>query len=121
MPKTATLLDAAMNEVRTFNAVTIIGDGASFQAGMPLAGQLAPLVWQTLDAHPEINRATSETLCLGEGCAKEVVGYEEWDRLQLAFSKIAADAGARNCFQQSFARLDRERSTSPHGSRSTHS
>jgi hypothetical protein len=107
MSETATALGAALNEIRTFNAVAIIGAGASFQAGMPLAGQLAPLVWQTLDAHPEVKTATGQALGLGAGSAKEIVGHEDWDRIRVAFSKIAADAGARNYFQQSFVRLDR--------------
>src|SRR5690349_18978146 len=38
-------LEAAVSEMRTADAVAVIGAGASFLAGMPLAGQLAPLVW----------------------------------------------------------------------------
>src|SRR4051794_693705 len=103
-------LDAALNEIRTSNAVAVIGAGVSFQAGMPLAGQLFPLVWQTLDAHPDVRKATGDALGLGVGSAKEIVGYREWDRLRVAFSKIAADSGAQGHFQQCFVRLDQERS-----------
>lgn len=77
---------------------------------MPLAGQLAPLVWHTLDAHPHVKSATAHELGLAEGSAKVIVGHEEWDRLRVAFSKIATDSGARSHFQQSFVRLDQERS-----------
>src|SRR5438067_1199762 len=99
-------LSSCLNEIRTFDAVAIIGAGASFQAGMPLVGQLAPLVWQTLDAFPVVRRATSDSLGLEAESAKEIVGHEDWDRLRLAFLKIAVNPDAQAYFQEIFVRLD---------------
>jgi hypothetical protein len=45
-------LNSVLNEIRTSDAIVVLGTGASFLAGMPLAGQLPPLVWHTVDAHP---------------------------------------------------------------------
>jgi hypothetical protein len=106
-------LSACLNEIRTSDAVAIIGAGASFLAGMPLAGQLAPLVWQTLDANPDVKSLTGDLLGLNARTAKEIVGNEDWDRLRLAFSKIAANPDAQMYFQQTFVRLDQQRSTVP--------
>ena len=46
-------LQRAVDEMRVSDAIVVFGAGASFQAGMPLGGQLPPLVWHTLDAHPQ--------------------------------------------------------------------
>jgi hypothetical protein len=46
------VLTEAAEEIRVSDAVILIGAGASHAAGMPMAGQLSPLVWHTLDQHP---------------------------------------------------------------------
>ena len=105
-------LKAAADETQISDAVAVIGAGASFQAGMPLAGQLSPLVWHALDAHPAVMRATCDALGITPGRPKEVIG-DDWSRIRAAFSQIAADPDARRTFQASVAQLDRERSSAP--------
>lgn len=105
-------LRAAVDEIRTSDAVAVIGAGASYQAGMPLAGQLSPLVWHALDAHPAVMRATCDALGIAPGRPKEVIA-DDWSRIRAAFAQIAADLGARRTFQASFVQLDRERSSAP--------
>jgi hypothetical protein len=108
MTDNSTRLDALVAEIRTADAIVLMGAGLSFQAGMPLAGQLAPLVWHALDAHPLVKRATCDTLGVLPGNAKDVIGLE-WEKLLVAFSCIAAAPDARRTFQHSFAQLDQER------------
>lgn len=38
------VLNQAIDEIRVSDAVILLGAGASYAAGMPLAGQLPPLV-----------------------------------------------------------------------------
>jgi hypothetical protein len=101
-------LDALADEIRTADAVVVIGAGLSFQAGMPLAGHLAPLIWHALDLHPVIKQLTCDTLGVLPGTAKDVIGLD-WKKVLVAFSCIAGANDARRTFQCSFARLDQER------------
>ena len=102
-------LNSLVDEIRVADAVVVVGAGFSFEAGMPLSGQLAPLVWHTLDSHPRAMRSTCDTLGVPSGYAKEVIG-SDWEKLRVAFSSIRSAPDARATFQHGFARLDRERS-----------
>src|SRR5262249_2599376 len=113
MSRTTSSLDDARREVKASDAIVVLGAGASFHAGMPLAGQLAPLVWLTLDEFPEVKRATCYALGTKYGDAKEIVGYQDRQRIGVAFAAIASNSAAREHFQHCFARLDRERAGSP--------
>jgi len=105
-------LESALNEIRTSDAVVILGAGASFLSGMPLAGQLAPLMWHTLDTHRDILREVCEFLQIELTTAKYAIG-DDSNRTCIAFARIAADRDARRTFQQSFAILNREREAIP--------
>jgi hypothetical protein len=109
MTDSSVQLDTLAGEILVADAIVVIGAGFSFEAGMPLSGQLAPLVWYTLDSHPEVRHATCDALGVLRGNAKEVIGLD-WHKLRVAFSSIEAAPDARRTFQHSFARLDRERS-----------
>jgi hypothetical protein len=52
----------AVSEIRTFDAIVVVGAGASFMSGMPMAGQLPPLIWQVLDHHEETLRGVCHDL-----------------------------------------------------------
>jgi hypothetical protein len=108
MTDNSTQLDALVDEIRAADAIVLMGAGLSFQAGMPLAGQLAPLVWHALDAHPLVKRAACDTLGVLPGNAKDSIGLNK-ERLLVAFSCIAAAPDARKTFQYSFTQLDKER------------
>ena len=71
-------LEIAINELRVSDSIVVLGAGASFEAGMPLAGQLAPLVWHALDRHPDALRNVGENLHSSPGPAKSVVG-DKWN------------------------------------------
>ena len=102
-------LKRAVDQVRVSEAVVVLGAGASYQAGMPLAKQLPPLVWHTLDTHPDVLRRLALILKVPNTGAKDIVG-DNAARVRAAFGQIAADPASRRTFQQTFANLDRSRS-----------
>ena len=112
MESAARLLQAAVDHIRSSDAVFVVGAGASFQSGMPLAGQLAPLVCHTLDTHPAAGQRVCEQLGVRQGSAKDVIGHV-WERLLTGFAVIAAYPEAWATFQACFAGLNRERSSIP--------
>ena len=107
MAVTDALADAA-REIRVSDAVILIGAGASHAAGMPMAGQLSPLVWHTLDQHPLVRRAVAGSLGVDDAPAKGLIG-DAARAIHTAFTHIGADAACRRFFQQAFAHLDRDR------------
>jgi len=102
----------AISEIRTSNAIVIVGAGTSFMSGMPLAGHLPPLIWQVLDRHEEPLRSVCAELGIGSGRAKAVIG-DDPARIRAAFSHIAANSAVRREFQTSFAVLNQERTRTP--------
>jgi hypothetical protein len=83
---------------------------------MPLAGQLAPILWHAL----ERSTVLLETLCTKLGVtnktAKEAVA-DDWDRMICGFACLDGDSSARQVFQDSVCELNRSRCrdvSSPH-------
>ena len=105
-------LKRAVDQIRVSDAVVLLGAGTSYEAGMPLAGQLPPLVWHALDAHPDILRGLGSTLGVPHGRAKDIVA-DDVARIRAAFSYIATDPSCRKTFQATFTNLNRERSKDP--------
>jgi hypothetical protein len=105
-------LEQAIGEIRTSDAVVLIGAGASYAAGMPLAGQLAPLVWHTLDQHPAVRQRVALLLGSGDGAAKTLIG-DDTRAVRLAFREIGVDEVSRDTFQRAFANSDRDRRKHP--------
>jgi hypothetical protein len=101
-------LENAISEIRASDAVVVVGAGASFMAGMPLAGQLSPIVWQVLDQHSDVFRSTCLTLGVAAGSGKSAIG-DDWANVKVAFSYIAGQNDARRDFQKAFAILNAER------------
>ena len=106
------LIQSALDEIRTSDAIIVLGAGVSFAAGMPLAGQLIPLIWHTLDVHPNVLRKVCDAIGVAPCSAKRVVG-DDWKRSCVAFAEIAVNKDARLTFQHCFANLNREREVTP--------
>jgi len=85
-----------------------MGAGVSFQAGMPLADQVAPLVWHALDENPQVLERVAGMVTKQFGPAKALVGSDS-QLIRRAFSAIGDDTLARTTFQGSFAALNAER------------
>ena len=97
-----------MSELRASNAIAVVGAGASFEAGMPLADQLAPMVWHTLDQHLEVRSRTAAALGVLDNHGKALIGDSQ-GRIATAFGCIADDRAARRFFQRTFVALDESR------------
>ena len=101
-------LKRAVDQIRVSDAVVLLGAGTSYEAGMPLAGQLPPLVWHALDAHPDVLGGLASTFRAPPGRAKEIVA-DDVARIRTAFAYIATDPSCRKTFQATFTSLNRER------------
>ncbi|MEO5958916.1 MAG: hypothetical protein ABIR80_07350, partial [Opitutaceae bacterium] len=77
-------IDIAADEIRTSDAVVVMGAGVSFDSGMPLAGQLSPLIWHALDANPTVLQSLCSELGVPVTNAKAVVG-DDWECMRRAF------------------------------------
>lgn len=109
-------LENAVREVRSSDAFVVIGAGASFQAGMPLAGQLAPMVWHVVDKSPELSKALCARLGVPAANAKQAVG-DDPARIKCAFECIADEPAAQTLFKECVCNLNEARCgnvSSPH-------
>ena len=102
-------LKRAADQIRVSDAIVVLGAGASYQAGMPLAGQLSPLVWHALDRHPNVLEKVASILNVPLARAKDVVG-DNAARIRHAFAQIAADPLSRRTFQLAFTSLNHDKS-----------
>jgi NAD-dependent SIR2 family protein deacetylase len=105
-------LNKAVEEIRTSDAVVLMGAGASFAAGMPLAGHLSPLVWHALDSNSRVLQLLSAELGLSVSAAKTVVG-DDWQRMSRALALIKSDEAAYLTFKQTFCELNKARVAMP--------
>lgn len=101
-------LTFAVNELRSYNGIAILGAGTSFDAGIPLTRQLAPVVWQTLDENPSVRSVVASALGVEDGLAKGL-GLDEGGRLNVAFEQISQDRPALQTFQRTFIAVDSNR------------
>ena len=102
-------LQRAVDQIHVSEAVVLLGAGTSYQAGMPLARQLSPLVWHALDTNPDVLRRLASIFNVPHASAKDVVG-DNVDRIRLAFAQITADPLSRRAFQLAFTNLNRDKS-----------
>jgi hypothetical protein len=107
-----TSIDLAVNEIRASDAVAVLGAGVSFSAGMPLAGQLAPLVWHALDSNADALKALCADLGVPASSGKEVVSDDPL-RVNRAFQHVKANAATLRTFKNSFRDLDLSRASHP--------
>jgi len=82
-----------------------MGAGVSFVAGMPLAGQLSPLVWHALDSNPNVLKLLCAELGVPIGHAKAIVS-DDPTKISRAFRLIKSDETAYRSFKQSFCHLN---------------
>ncbi len=97
--------------IRTSNAVAELGAGALFDAGMPLAGELRPLLWGVLDESRSVKAQVSAELGLPESSGKILVEADH--NLQIIWKHVSADSLARQVFQEKFCALNSARAQLP--------
>ena len=105
-------IDRAIEEIRVSDAVALMGAGVSFAAGMPLAGQLSPLIWHALDANPEILQILCAELSISFLAAKRVVG-DDPKNIHRALELIKGDPAAYGTFKMTFCELNESRLATP--------
>ena len=99
-------------EIRASDAVVVMGAGVSFEAGMPLAGQLAPLVWHALDSNPDMLKQLCAELGVQAESAKILVGDDQ-TKINQALRLIKSDDIAFKNFKRSFCDLNNNRTGIP--------
>jgi hypothetical protein len=105
-------IDLAAQEIRASEAVVVLGAGVSFAAGMPLAGQLSPLVWHALDSNTDVLKSLCEELSVSVDGAKAIVS-DDPVRISRAFRLIKDNKAAYRTFKESLCDLDNSRITTP--------
>ena len=105
-------LGRAAEAVRSWNAVIVVGAGLSRPRGFPTSPDLAPLVWQALDASRSARKAVARKLGRSDAAAKALIG-REGRSLRAGYAAIGRDQTARRAFQHGFAQLNRDRADRP--------
>jgi hypothetical protein len=101
-------LSNAIRDIRSYDAFVLIGAGASFQAGMPLAGQLAPLVWHTFDALENLHEQFCHIVGVPISYPKDVI-RDDQERIRIAFRLITESPEAMVRFKNAFRELNQKR------------
>lgn len=99
-------MEKIVSAINTWGSVVILGAGASYQVGMPLCGQLAPLVWIVFEQNQEIMISLKKEFnCPNTMKAKEIIG-NDFQNLKRAFQIIAQSSDATRMFKEGFAKLN---------------
>lgn len=88
------------NEIRVNNAIVIIGAGVSYEPGMPLGNQLAPIIWDVVSSFPQIDQEFK-----GIGSTKNRIG-EDINKIKKAFYFIEQNNDAVALFKKMFKRIN---------------
>ncbi|AEY65737.1 hypothetical protein [Clostridium sp. BNL1100] len=103
------LLSNLVNETRVHGAIAILGAGISFEAGLPLYNQLAPLIWQVVDEFPDIK---DKYKCDRTLPAKLIIG-DETENLKNTFNFIEINPQAALRFKELFKILNDNHHSKP--------
>ena len=109
---TTSSINLLAQEIRASDAVVVMGAGISFAAGMPLAGQLSPLVWHALDSNPIVLTQLCVELGVKVKAAKVVVADDQ-TKINQALAIIKSNEAAFKSFKRSFCDLDSSRTATP--------
>ena len=87
-----------VNDIKVHGAILIIGAGASFESGLPLYPQFAPIVWQVVDEFSELKDSFK---CDATVPAKSIIG-NDIEKIKQMFNYIEAHAFADTRFKELF-------------------
>ena len=94
--------------IRCSNAVALLGAGLSYDAGMPLANELPPLLWTVLDRHPQVRSSLARAVGVPDAPGKSLVS-DDPILMRNAFALVAGSSSASHCLQALFTALDQKR------------
>jgi hypothetical protein len=95
------------NDLSVYGSILIIGAGASFESGMPLYKQLAPIVWQTVDDFPSLK----QTIGVNADVPAKLAICEEAEKIIDVLQYIENSREATTSFKQSFKVLNDQHNT----------
>lgn len=107
-PDVSQRIDRAVSEVRSWDAVAIVGAGLSRGPGFPTTSGLTPLVWQALDADLPGRAELAAELEMADTNAQALLDDDAL-RVTAGLTVVARRPRAREVFQRAFARLDDDR------------
>lgn len=102
------IIATTARDIRTFGAVAILGAGASMHMGVPGMPQIPDLLWEAVNADPDLRDRLAKEHKWSGTRAKAMIGRDEGAR-RIAFKEIANSPQARRTFQRQFAELNAER------------
>lgn len=101
-------LEEATRLIQQWDAVALLGAGLSYDAGMPLANELPPLLWSTFDEHPRERAELASHLSVPDAPARTLIAFDS-ARVAIAFEAISARPPLRFAFQRIFCALNAAR------------
>lgn len=87
-----------INDIRVHGAILIIGAGASFESGLPLYAQFAPIVWQVVDEFADIKESLKCNVTIP---AKSIIGNDT-EKIKQSFTYIEGNNLANTRFKELF-------------------
>ena len=93
------------DSLAVWRAVAVVGAGVSARSGLPLCGQLSPLLWQAFDSDLDAKAKLMAVRASSAPTTKELIGDNDTAR-QTALRLLPAHEKARSTFQHAFTALD---------------
>lgn len=92
------IMNGMINNIRVHGAILVMGAGASFESGLPLYAQLAPVVWQVVDGFDSIKKSLKYDLTTP---AKKLIG-DDIEKIKQVFNYIERNSLADSRFKELF-------------------
>lgn len=99
------LITEMCDNMRVHGSIIIMGAGASYSVGMPLCGQLAPIVWNVVEANLDLKKELDIPL---ESSVKDYIG-DDFNLAVKAYDAISHNDEAYNEFRKLFCDLNNEK------------
>lgn len=99
------LITEMCDNMRVHGSIIVMGAGASYSVGMPLCGQLAPIVWNVVEANLDLKKKLDIPL---ESSAKDCIG-DNFNLAVKAYEAISHNDKAYNEFRKLFCDLNNEK------------
>jgi len=99
------LITEMCDNMRVHGSIIVMGAGASYSVGMPLCGQLAPIVWNVVEANLDLKKELDIPL---ESSVKDYIG-DDFNLAVKAYDEISHNDEAYNEFRKLFCDLNNEK------------
>lgn len=103
------VIDNMINDIRVHGAILVMGAGASFESGLPLYAQFAPVVWQVVDECDNIKESLKYDLTTP---AKKLIG-NDIKKIKPIFNYIESNNLANSKFKELFKSVNDKHKSGP--------